>query len=118
MSDAPHHTDDLGFAVVDLDRERRQGLPEIVYGPGKTTDEIVAIATSLLAHCEGPVLVSRLEPDAADDVLARVRQGADDHATPGRLRRGCAGSRVAGPPGGRRPPRRRQRRHLRRPRGP
>ena len=79
MSDAEHRTDDLGFAVVDLDRERRQGLPEIVYGPGKTADEIVAIATSLLTHCEGPVLVSRLEPDAANDVLARVPQGPDDH---------------------------------------
>ena len=77
MSD-PHRTDDLGFAVVDLDRERRQGLPEIVYGPGKTADEIVAIVTSLLTHCEGPVLVSRLEPDAADDVIAQVPDGAYD----------------------------------------
>ena len=77
MSD-PHRTDDLGFAVVDLDRERRQGLPEIVYGPGKTAAEIVAIVTSLLTHCEGPVLVSRLEPDAADQVLAQVPDGTYD----------------------------------------
>ncbi|GAA2128604.1 nickel pincer cofactor biosynthesis protein LarB [Nocardioides bigeumensis] len=61
--------DELGFAVVDLDRERRQGLPEIVYGPGKTSEEIAAIVTSLLAGCEGPVLVSRVEADVAASVL-------------------------------------------------
>ncbi len=78
MSDAGHRTDDLGFAVVDLDRERRQGLPEIVYGPGKTADEIVAIVTSLLTHCEGPVLVSRVDTDAAAVVLAAVEGGRHD----------------------------------------
>ena len=77
MSD-PHRTDDLGFAVVDLDRERRQGLPEIVYGPGKTADEIVAIVTSLLTHCEGPVLVSRVDPDAVAVVLEAVEGGRHD----------------------------------------
>ena len=81
MSDAPHRADDLGFAVVDLDRERRQGLPEIVYGPGKTVAEIAEIVTSLLSHCEGPVLVSRLEPEAAADVIARVPRGADGPGT-------------------------------------
>ena len=75
MSDT---TDDLGFAVVDLDRERRQGLPEIVYGPGKTADEISAIVTSLMAHCDGPVLVSRVEPDVADLVLGAVADGRYD----------------------------------------
>jgi NCAIR mutase (PurE)-related protein len=75
MSDA---TDDLGFATVDLDRERRQGLPEIVYGPGKTADEIAAIVGSLLAHCAGPVLVSRVETDTADTVLAAVPGGTYD----------------------------------------
>ena len=78
MSDAGHRTDDLGFAVVDLDRERRQGLPEIVYGPGKTADQIVAIVTSLLTHCDGPVLVSRVEADAAAVVLAAVEDGRHD----------------------------------------
>jgi len=78
VSDALHRTDDLGFAVVDLDRERRQGLPEIVYGPGKTADEIVAIVTSLLTHCEGPVLVSRVDADAVAVVLAAVEGGRHD----------------------------------------
>ncbi|MFZ9887441.1 MAG: 1-(5-phosphoribosyl)-5-amino-4-imidazole-carboxylate carboxylase, partial [Myxococcota bacterium] len=38
----------LGFARVDLDRERRQGAPEVIYGAGKQPEEIAAIAASLL----------------------------------------------------------------------
>src|SRR5664279_1041369 len=34
---------DLGFAHVDVQREARQGLPEVVYGPGKTPAQIAAI---------------------------------------------------------------------------
>ena len=33
----------LGFATVDMDREDRQGLPEVVYAPGKRPEEITAI---------------------------------------------------------------------------
>jgi pyridinium-3,5-biscarboxylic acid mononucleotide synthase len=78
VSGSPDDSDDLGFAVVDLDRERRQGLPEIVYGPGKRPEEIVAIVSSLMTGCEGPVLVSRVEPDVADLVVAQVEGGAYD----------------------------------------
>lgn len=73
-------TDDLGFATVDLDRERRQGLPEIVYGPGKTPAQIVAIVRTLLAHNTGPVLATRVEPDIAAEVLAEVPNGEHDPA--------------------------------------
>jgi NCAIR mutase (PurE)-related protein len=66
---------DLGFARLDLDREHRQGLPEVVYGPGKTTDQIVAIVTALLANNTGPVLVTRVEPEAAHTVLSQVPGG-------------------------------------------
>ncbi len=52
----------LGFATVDLDRERRQGLPEIIYAPGKQPDEIARIAGAPLARSAGPVLVTRLDP--------------------------------------------------------
>jgi pyridinium-3,5-biscarboxylic acid mononucleotide synthase len=62
----------LGFATVDMDRERRQGLPEIIYAPGKQFGEIVRIADALLARSAGPVLVTRLEPAAAADVTAAI----------------------------------------------
>ncbi|WP_284745961.1 ExsB family transcriptional regulator [Amycolatopsis sp. RTGN1] len=68
-------TADLGHARVDLDRERRQGLPEVVYAPGKQPDQISAIVTTLLAHNTGPVLVSRVEAEVAEQVLADVPDG-------------------------------------------
>jgi pyridinium-3,5-biscarboxylic acid mononucleotide synthase len=69
---------DLGFATLDLDRERRQGLPEIVYGPGKTPAQVTAIVRELLAHNTGPVLATRISPDDADAVLAEVAGGVFD----------------------------------------
>ncbi|MBY6413154.1 nickel pincer cofactor biosynthesis protein LarB [Rhodococcus sp. BP-252] len=51
--------------TVDLDRERRQGLPEVVYGPGKTDVEIVRIVELLLQNNSGPVLVTRVSADTA-----------------------------------------------------
>jgi NCAIR mutase (PurE)-related protein len=62
----------LGFATVDVDRERRQGLPEVVYGPGKTPDQILGIVTTLLDGSSGPVLVTRVEPAVAVAVQASV----------------------------------------------
>jgi NCAIR mutase (PurE)-related protein len=61
---------DLGFARLDLDRERRQGVAEVVYGPGKTREQITAITRGLLSHNAGPVLVTRVEPGLAAAVRA------------------------------------------------
>ncbi|GAA2566811.1 nickel pincer cofactor biosynthesis protein LarB [Pseudonocardia hydrocarbonoxydans] len=56
---------DLGHSRPDLDRERRQGLPEVVYGPGKTPAAIAGVVRELLAGNTGPVLVTRVDADAA-----------------------------------------------------
>lgn len=69
---------DLGFARLDLGRERRQGLPEVVYGPGKTADQIAAIVTALLDNNAGPVLATRVDPEAAATILDRVGGGRYD----------------------------------------
>jgi pyridinium-3,5-biscarboxylic acid mononucleotide synthase len=69
---------DLGYARPDTDREARMGLPEVVYGPGKTTEQIVGVVRSLLAANDGPVLVTRLEPDAAAAVTGEVPGGTYD----------------------------------------
>ncbi len=49
---------DLGFARVDTDRHRRCGFPEVIFGPGKTPDQVAAIAKVIL-ETEPVVLVSR-----------------------------------------------------------
>jgi pyridinium-3,5-biscarboxylic acid mononucleotide synthase len=81
----------LGFATVDLDRIQRQGLPEVIYAPGKQPGEIAAIAATLLARSSGPVLATRLEPRAAEAVLAEVAAGAT-----GTARGDGAGAHVSG----------------------
>lgn len=72
--------EDLGFARPDTDRERRLGLPEVVFAPGKTADEIAAVVGTLLAANTGPVLVTRADPTIAERVLRRVNGGDHDPA--------------------------------------
>ncbi|MCZ4520221.1 nickel pincer cofactor biosynthesis protein LarB [Rhodococcus ruber] len=66
--------------TVDVDRERRQGLPEVVYGPGKTAPEIAKIVETLLLANSGPILVTRIEADDAAVVTASVAGGRYDRA--------------------------------------
>ena len=59
--------EDLGFARVDHHRVLRQGFPEVIFGQGKTADQIVAIGRAI--HAQGAaVLVTRVEADKADAV--------------------------------------------------
>jgi NCAIR mutase (PurE)-related protein len=50
--------EDLGFARVDHHRTLRQGFPEVIFGPGKKPEQIVAIAKSLLKQ-KSNILVTR-----------------------------------------------------------
>lgn len=50
---------DIGDALVDHHRALRQGMPEAVYAPGKTPDQVTRIIGELLAHGTDPVLLSR-----------------------------------------------------------
>jgi NCAIR mutase (PurE)-related protein len=76
---------ELGYAMVDHHRALRQGLPEAVYGPGKTAEQCVGIIGELLAGGEAgkgrgsPVVLSR----ATDEQIAAV---VDAH--PGGVRSG------------------------------
>ncbi|MDT7652163.1 MAG: pyridinium-3,5-biscarboxylic acid mononucleotide synthase [Pseudonocardiales bacterium] len=72
--------EDLGYARADTARERRLGLPEVVYGPGKAPGQIVGVVRSLLAANDGPVLVTRLTEDVAAAVGAAVPGGEYDPA--------------------------------------
>ena len=65
-------TADLSFARVDLQRRRRQGVPEVVYGAGKTASQIVAILSTLRDHGQSPVLATRIGPRKAAAVSAAL----------------------------------------------
>ncbi|RLV48024.1 nickel pincer cofactor biosynthesis protein LarB [Nocardioides mangrovicus] len=65
------HLDD--FARVDLDRERRTGDPEVVYGAGKTPAQVVAILRALHErHPDRAVLATRLGEDARQAVAEQL----------------------------------------------
>ena len=61
--------EDLGFAKVDHHRALRQGMPEVVFGMGKTPDQISAITGALLAKAQN-VLVTRIDADVAQRLQA------------------------------------------------
>jgi len=60
---------DIGFAHVDLHRMRRRGFPEVIYGPGKTSDQIIAIMRSLSQASQNS-FVTRVSNDQASAVQA------------------------------------------------
>lgn len=73
---------DLGFARVDHHRALRQGLPEAVYGPGKSVEHCVAIVGELLAEKGGgPVVLTRANEEQAAAVLARHPDGEQSGPT-------------------------------------
>lgn len=56
---------DLGYAKVDLHRKARQGAAEVIYGAGKTPEQMCGIVRSLLDNGQETVLLTRLSPEAA-----------------------------------------------------
>jgi NCAIR mutase (PurE)-related protein len=62
--------EDLGFAKLDHHRALRRGAPEVVYGAGKTPDQVAAIVERMAAAGHN-VLVTRASADARDAVRAR-----------------------------------------------
>jgi NCAIR mutase (PurE)-related protein len=70
---------DTPHARVDTHRALRKGLPEVVFGPGKTVEQIVGIVRVLLGEGQ-TVLATRVETDAAEAVLREIPGGEYDPA--------------------------------------
>ena len=62
--------EDLGFAKVDHHRALRQGAAEVIYGEGKTPEQIAGILRAMLSHGERTVLVTRLSAEKAAPLTA------------------------------------------------
>ncbi len=63
---------DLGFAQVDTHRALRKGFPEVIFGAGKTPEQVVKIAAKLMDH-EQRVLVTRAGPEHARALRRKFR---------------------------------------------
>lgn len=68
LKDQPY--EDIGYAKVDLHRQVRQGAAEVIYGAGKTAQQIAGILRSLEDNGQKNVLITRLDAEKAAQVNA------------------------------------------------
>jgi NCAIR mutase (PurE)-related protein len=62
--------EDIEYAHVDHHRSLRKGFPEVIFGQGKTADQVIGIMNKMKDQ-ESIILVTRLEQNKADEVVAR-----------------------------------------------
>ena len=66
LKSAPY--EDIGFAKVDLHRKIRQGVPEVIYGAGKTSGQMIGIIDAMKKNSQERILITRLSPESAEDI--------------------------------------------------
>lgn len=60
--------EDLGFAKPDIHRALRQGASEVIFGEGKTSEQISAIASGLLGSGQETILITRLSEEKSKEI--------------------------------------------------
>lgn len=76
---------DMGFAKLDTHRGIRQGMAEVIYGAGKTKEQILKIAQAMLKEQEKTVLITRMSQEAADYVKQYLDLEYDEMSRTGRI---------------------------------
>ncbi len=64
--------EDLGYAKVDLHRKVRQGANEVIYGAGKTAEQIIGILDAMAQNGQKNVLITRLDKEKAEAIGKRL----------------------------------------------
>ncbi|MEK6192678.1 MAG: nickel pincer cofactor biosynthesis protein LarB [Deltaproteobacteria bacterium] len=67
--------EDIDYAHIDHHRSLRKGFPEVIFGQGKTTEQICGILEHMAAQ-ENIILVTRVEPEKAQKVLNQFSHAA------------------------------------------
>jgi NCAIR mutase (PurE)-related protein len=65
--------EDITYAHIDHHRSLRKGFPEVIYGEGKTADQIAGIMEKMVDQ-ENIILVTRTNPQKAESLLSRFPQ--------------------------------------------
>lgn len=60
--------EDIGYAKIDHHREIRQGNAEVIYGAGKTADQMLGIIKSMQDTGQRNILITRLSKEAAERI--------------------------------------------------
>jgi len=63
--------EDIGYAKVDLHRRIRQGTAEVIFGAGKTTEQIIGVSSVMLKNGQKTILITHLSEDSASE-MAKV----------------------------------------------
>jgi hypothetical protein len=64
-------TEEMGFASLDLLREKRLGFPEVIYGEGKTAEQIADIMEKLMGRHHA-ILATRVSKEKAEEIIKRL----------------------------------------------
>ena len=60
--------EDLGYAKLDHHRGLRQGVSEVIYGAGKTKEQVKGIIRAMKAQGQETILITRMSPEMAEEV--------------------------------------------------
>lgn len=69
---------DLGYAKPDMHRGIRQGVAEVIYGAGKTKEQILGIAKEMQKNGQEVILITRLGKEAADYLSEHIQIKYDE----------------------------------------
>ena len=61
--------EDLGFAKIDHHRHVRKGFPEVIFGTGKSAEQVISIAERMVSG-GGPILITRVK----DEVYGKIKE--------------------------------------------
>ena len=81
LKEAPF--EDIGYAKIDLHRKLRQGVNEVIYGAGKTPEQIAGILQVMRSHHEKAILITRLSRESYEELVrlgCEVNYYPDAHA--------------------------------------
>lgn len=59
----------LDYATIDYQRKERTGNHEVIYGEGKTSEQIIGIVSNMLEHDINDILITRVDEDKSRDIL-------------------------------------------------
>ncbi len=65
--------EDIDFAKIDLHRKFRKGTNEVIYGAGKTAEQIIAIIKTMKTNGQDNILITRLQKEKKDIISKKFR---------------------------------------------
>ncbi|MBQ7563332.1 MAG: nickel pincer cofactor biosynthesis protein LarB [Lachnospiraceae bacterium] len=63
---------DLGYANIDTHRGYRTGVSEVIYGAGKSTEQIHGIVSAMLSEGQERILITRITPEKASELSESI----------------------------------------------